>query len=297
MRDAQSILDQMISFCGNDIKESDVLDVYGLVSDERISNLAQALASLDFATIVEAVDEFTAEGRDLYRILVDLQAYAREALLDAIQNAGNTKMLGVNMTNESIMRMLDALHRGEASVQRGLSEKVNFEVVLLKASEESRSRAIDSLIKQVSAAGGNSDEAARVEKKKALVIPTGESNTVKFGNDQAENIDVPSTQVQGHEQEHSEGTPLDSPAEHGSDLSTAALDGEPIDKNSYTVDNTTDPMILGESSATDLAIAKPLISVEDAQGKLSSNILKVLSEEFKGSLTQVRYKDERDQIF
>ena len=166
MRDAQSILDQMISFCGNDIKESDVLDVYGLVSDERISNLAQALASLDFAAIVEAVDEFTAEGRDLYRILVDLQAYAREALLDAIQNSGNTKMLGVNMTNESIMRMLDALHRGEASVQRGLSEKVNFEVVLLKASEESRSRAIDSLIKQVSAAGGNSDEAARVEKKK-----------------------------------------------------------------------------------------------------------------------------------
>jgi DNA polymerase-3 subunit gamma/tau len=166
MRDAQSILDQMISFCGNDIKESDVLDVYGLVSDERISNLAQALASLDFAAIVEAVDEFTAEGRDLYRILVDLQAYAREALLDAIQNAGNTKMLGVNMTNESIMRMLDALHRGEASVQRGLSEKVNFEVVLLKASEESRSRAIDSLIKQVSAAGGNSDEAVRVEKKK-----------------------------------------------------------------------------------------------------------------------------------
>jgi DNA polymerase-3 subunit gamma/tau len=51
-------------------------------------------------------------------------------------------------------------------VQRGLSEKVNFEVVLLKASEESRSRAIDSLIKQVSAAGGNSDEAAQVEKKK-----------------------------------------------------------------------------------------------------------------------------------
>ena len=56
-------------------------------------------------------------------------------------------------------------------------------------------------------------------------------------------------------------------------------------------------MLLGESSATDLAIAKPLISVEDAQAKLSSNILKVLSEKFKGSLTQVRYKEERDQIF
>ena len=166
MRDAQSILDQMISFCGSDIKEGDVLDVYGLVSGERIGQLAQALASLDYAAIVAAVDEFAAEGRDLYRILVDLQAHAREALLDAIQNAGNTKMLGVDMSNESIMRMLDALHRGEAAVQRGLSEKVNFEVVLLKASEESRSRAIDSLIKQVSKASGSSSKAAQVEKKK-----------------------------------------------------------------------------------------------------------------------------------
>lgn len=166
MRDAQSILDQMISFCGSDIKEGDVLDVYGLVSGERIGQLAQALASLDYAAIVAAVDEFAAEGRDLYRILVDLQAYVREALLDAIQNAGNTKMLGVDMSNESIMRMLDALQRGEASVQRGLSEKVNFEVVLLKASEESRSRAIDSLIKQVSKACGSSSEVDQVEKKK-----------------------------------------------------------------------------------------------------------------------------------
>ena len=65
MRDAQSILDQMISFCGNNIKEFDVLDVYGLVSAERISELAKALAALDYASIIAAVDEFSAEGRDL----------------------------------------------------------------------------------------------------------------------------------------------------------------------------------------------------------------------------------------
>jgi DNA polymerase-3 subunit gamma/tau len=75
------------------------------------------------------------------------------------------------MTNESIMRMLDALHRGEASVQKGLSEKVNFEVVLLKAAEESRSRAIDSLIRQVTDAqsagdSGVSSGAGDIEKKK-----------------------------------------------------------------------------------------------------------------------------------
>jgi DNA polymerase-3 subunit gamma/tau len=50
-------------------------------------------------------------------------------------------------------------------VQRGLSEKVNFEVVLLKAAEESRSRALDSLIKQLSM-GVEADTVAAPEKKK-----------------------------------------------------------------------------------------------------------------------------------
>ncbi|MEN8661622.1 MAG: DNA polymerase III subunit gamma/tau [Lentimonas sp.] len=158
MRDAQSILDQMISFCGSNIADSDVLDVYGLVSGERIAGVAAAIGSLDYTAIIAAVDEFANEGRDLFRILLDLEAYAREALLDAIAKKGSTDMLGVPLTTESIMRMLDALHRGEASVQRGLSEKVNFEVVLLKAAEESRSRAIDSLIKQVAAASGTTSE-------------------------------------------------------------------------------------------------------------------------------------------
>lgn len=162
MRDAQSILDQMISFCGTAIAESDVLDVYGLVSRARIAKLATAVGSLDYSGIIASVDAFANEGRDLFRILVDMQAYTREALLDAIHHQGRTDRMGVALSTESIMRMLDALQRGEASVQRGLSEKVNFEVVLLKAAEESRSRAIDSLIKQLATAEG-----ITAEKKKS----------------------------------------------------------------------------------------------------------------------------------
>jgi len=158
MRDAQSILDQMISFCGEQIAEADVLDVYGLIGADRIAELAKAMASLDYGTIVASVDAFAAEGRDLFRILQDLEAHVRGALLDAIENKGSTEALGVSLTTESLMRMLDGLQRGEGVVQRGLSEKVNFEVILLKAAEESRSRAIDSLIKQVAASGGIEEE-------------------------------------------------------------------------------------------------------------------------------------------
>ena len=149
MRDSQSILDQMISFCGDTIKEQDVLDVYGLVSADRINQLASFLGALDFKSIIASVDEYASEGRDLYRILQDLIAYLRTVLLDSIEKNGQTNILGSVHTNESIMRMLDALQRGEESVQKGLSETVNFEVVLLKAAEESRARAIDTVIKQL----------------------------------------------------------------------------------------------------------------------------------------------------
>ena len=153
MRDAQSILDQMISFCGNKITDSDVLDVYGLVSGERIAELASAIGSQNYSAIITAVDSCADEGRDLFRVLQDLQAYIRTVLLDAIHKNGTSDQLGSPLTTESIMRILDALQRGESYVQRGLSEKANFEVVLLKAAEESRSRAIDSLIRQLANAG------------------------------------------------------------------------------------------------------------------------------------------------
>jgi DNA polymerase-3 subunit gamma/tau len=60
MRDAQSILDQMIAFCGDTIAESDVLEVYGLVSAEKVGELAAAVARGDFARITALVDEFDA---------------------------------------------------------------------------------------------------------------------------------------------------------------------------------------------------------------------------------------------
>ena len=149
MRDAQSIFDQMISFCGTEVSEADVLDVYGLVAADKIAALAAALAAGDHRKIVEMVDECDENGRDLYRLLVDVQANIRGALLAAIARGGSSDALGSPMTTEQLTRLLDGLREGENGVKHGLSEKINFEVALLKAVEASRARAIDSLIKEI----------------------------------------------------------------------------------------------------------------------------------------------------
>jgi len=167
MRDAQSIFDQMISFCGTDITEADVLDVYGLVAAEKIAELAGALAAGDHRKIVQLVDACDENGRDLFRLLVDLQAHVRTALLDAIDKGGQSAALGgVALTTEQLTRLLDGLREGEAAVKHGLTEKVNFEVALLKAVEASRARAIDSLIKELSALAAEIPSAAADGEKK-----------------------------------------------------------------------------------------------------------------------------------
>ena len=169
MRDAQSILDQMISFCGAEIAEPDVLDVYGLVAAEKIAALAAALAAGDHQKIVSIVDDCDSAGRDLVRLLIDLQALVRGALLDAIAKGGKSNLLGGEpLTTEQITRMLDGLREGEGSVKLGLAEKINFEVTLLKAVEASRSRAIDSLIKELASLADESPAMAAGdgEKKK-----------------------------------------------------------------------------------------------------------------------------------
>ena len=166
MRDAQSILEQMIAFCGGEIAEADVLDVYGLVAEAKVAELASALAAGDHRRIVAIVDECDSAGRDLVRLLTDLQALVRSALLDSIAAGGKSGRLGGAMTTEQLTRLLDGLREGEGSVKLGLAEKINFEVTLLKAVEASRARAIDSLIKELASLAGEAGGTQDGEKKK-----------------------------------------------------------------------------------------------------------------------------------
>ncbi|MEX0324425.1 MAG: DNA polymerase III subunit gamma/tau [Puniceicoccaceae bacterium] len=149
MRDAQSILDQMISFCGEDISEEDVLDVYGLVGPDRIQALGEAMGKADYPALVNLVETFSLEGRDLFRVLQDVETLVRQSLMEAIQGGGTSEKLGSPLSSESLMRMLDALQQSETALQKGLSEKVNFEVALLKAVEASQVRALDNLIREL----------------------------------------------------------------------------------------------------------------------------------------------------
>ena len=84
-----------------------------------------------------------------YRRNIRPKSENQAALMDAIQGGGQSSQLGTPQSSESLLRMLDALQQSEAALQKGLSEKVNFEVALLRAVEASQVRALDNLIREL----------------------------------------------------------------------------------------------------------------------------------------------------
>ena len=152
MRDSQSILDQVISFSGKKITEADVLSIYGLASVQQVTDLCQGIATCDGKKVLALCDAFHAEGRDLLRVLADLQVRVRAATLDSVRSGGSSAQLGAALATEQLVRLLECLQEGENGIRQGLSPRANFEVTLLKAIEQSRSRSIDLLIKDIAAA-------------------------------------------------------------------------------------------------------------------------------------------------
>lgn len=172
MRDSQSILDQVISFSGKNVTEADVLSIYGLASAQQVGDLCQAIAVSDGKKVLTICDVFHAEGRDLLRILADLQLRVRSATLDAVRSGGNSSQLGAPIATEQLVRLLECLQEGEQGIRQGLSPRANFEVTLLKAIEQSRARSIDSLIKDLSAAAaGLPRESGEKKIKRTEVAP------------------------------------------------------------------------------------------------------------------------------
>ena len=143
MRDAQSILDQMISFCGHEIKQSDVLDVYGLASAQSIDDLKVAVLDGDYDSILKISDEYSNAGLDFYRALLDLSECFRSTLVSSLSSNDS------HYSPERIARILDELRDGESLVRSGLSEKSNFEVTLFRAVEAGRTRSIDHVIRKI----------------------------------------------------------------------------------------------------------------------------------------------------
>ena len=107
LRDAESMLDQMVAFCGEKIHVGDVMDVFGFTSKETVVGLAENLFARNAGGALGIVAEQSDAGKDLSRLTADLIAHLRDLLVSAA--TGQTAAVSQN-------KLLDLVdHFGEAA--------------------------------------------------------------------------------------------------------------------------------------------------------------------------------------
>jgi DNA polymerase-3 subunit gamma/tau len=161
MRDAESTLDQLISFCGGRIEESDVLSMFGLAARGQVLELSRAIVSAQPEQTLRLVDALARSGKDLGRLLGDLLNHFRNLLLFQISK-GDKSILETSeaeyellstqsreIDSDALTRILESLSRSESQFRDAGSKRIFLEITLLKAIQARDSLSLDAVLKQL----------------------------------------------------------------------------------------------------------------------------------------------------
>ncbi|MEN8255922.1 MAG: DNA polymerase III subunit gamma/tau [Verrucomicrobiota bacterium] len=161
LRDAESALDQIISFRGKEIGEEDVLTVFGLVSRHVLENLTGAILKSDVPEIIDIVAEMDRAGKDLQRVVMELLEHFRNLLVVLYSGKGAAALelpdsqmkyyadLAAGTEAGRVLRIIDALVETDGRMRYALSKKTLLETGLIRCSRAAETASINELLKQV----------------------------------------------------------------------------------------------------------------------------------------------------
>lgn len=144
MRDAESALDQLISFCGGEVAEDDVMSVFGLVSRKVLEDLVTAVLVGDIPLAIQRIDELDRDGKDMLRLIVELIRYLRNLLIikftpDQIElldtSEGQIAALRTQAEKadaDQILRMIQILTDADERMRYALSRRTLLEVAVIQ---------------------------------------------------------------------------------------------------------------------------------------------------------------------
>jgi DNA polymerase-3 subunit gamma/tau len=144
MRDAESMLDQLVAFCGNSIAEDDVLTVFGLTGWQTVASLGDRIFEGDVAGALRIVHQEAEAGRDLSRLMSDLIGHLRNVLVaqaDPESLSGELSPEAVESLTaqtgqvkpEKLLELIEQFASAEQRMRWAPNRKMHFEVALIRA--------------------------------------------------------------------------------------------------------------------------------------------------------------------
>jgi DNA polymerase-3 subunit gamma/tau len=164
VRDALSILDQIIAFSGRVITAAEVATVLGLSDLAFFARVMNQLADGDHAGVLLTLQEAADSGRDFKLLYRDLLSFIRNLLLIA-GGASNTLLslsgddlalvqeTAGRFNYSELLRIANLLVRDDETVNRAEHQRLAVEIALLKAATFPRLQSVEQTIRQGSGSG------------------------------------------------------------------------------------------------------------------------------------------------
>ena len=141
MRDALSILDQVLAYSGNKLEVRDILDIFALESKEEKIALLNSIFDKNVSDVLERINKYVSLGTDIKRLTADLLLILKDILI--YQSSRNTSCLEVLNEQEASMflkridideaiKMIDIIMTAQKDYKTVTSIIPLFQVTLLK---------------------------------------------------------------------------------------------------------------------------------------------------------------------
>ena len=141
VRDALSILDQILAYSSSSLKEKDVYDLFGLTSIEEKIAFIKAIKNGDISYCLEKIDSFSRGGVDLKRLTNDLLEILKDVLVIkktndeselTVLNEENATSLAEIFDYHSLNEMIATFLKAQNDYKNVNNIKTMFEVIILR---------------------------------------------------------------------------------------------------------------------------------------------------------------------
>jgi DNA polymerase-3 subunit gamma/tau len=198
LRDAESMLDQLVGFCGEIVSESDVLSVFGFTRQQTVADFTGRILRGETADAVQLLHDQCEAGKDMMRLMADLISYLRDLLVfkakpDALNEDVDLdlqKSLAAQaelITTDRLLDLIDQFAQAEGRMKWAPNKKLHFEVAVIKAIQSLGQATLDEVIEKLGelrdgkdvlrkepgavAAGSPRDESVRLADTAASTAP------------------------------------------------------------------------------------------------------------------------------
>ena len=162
MRDAQSLLDQLISFFGGDeagINEKQALDLFGRTPPDEMESLLNSITHNDRAAVIRDIHDFAEQGKNLEILFEEIISWLRGILLSGILRDNTVSVLdetpekidafrriAATVSPASVQRLLESISGAGYLLRDAINKQVFLESILLKAMRIAHAPQISELI-------------------------------------------------------------------------------------------------------------------------------------------------------